>query len=223
MAASGLVLVGFVIMHLLGNLLVFVGQDALNAYAEKLRHLGPMLWAARLFLLAAVTVHIVTSIQLAHENAAARPQRYAVHRTAEATFAGRTMMLSGVLLLVYIGYHLLHFTFHIAHPDLTGYTDDAGRRSVYAMVVLSFQEWPIVLAYIMGMAALCLHLSHGIASSAQTLGVNSEHTMRTFAWIGRALAFLLFVGYTSIPVAVLLGVVGQDLIVTRTSAALGPP
>ena len=223
MALSGLILVGFVIMHLAGNLLIFLGADAINAYAKKLRDLGPMLWVARAGLLLAVIVHLVTSLQLSIENRRARPVRYAVQRWAETTLAARTMMLSGLLLLAYVVYHLLHVTFHVAHPELTRFTDHGGRISVYAMVVLSFQRWPIVLAYMMGMAALGLHLSHGIASSAQTLGVNSERTIRIFAWIGRLLAFLLFAGYTAIPVAVLLGFVGQELIVTSPSASPGFP
>ena len=215
MAASGLLLIGFVIMHLLGNLLIYGGQDAINAYAKKLRDLGPTLWVARVGLLLAVVVHIVTSIQLSIENQRARPVQYKTKRSAETTLAARTMMLSGVLVLAYLVYHLLHFTFHTAHPALTRVTDDTGHISVYAMVILSFREWPIVLAYIAGMAFVCLHLSHGIASSFQTLGLNNERTLPILTHLGRLLAFLLFIGYVSIPIAVLLGFIGRDLMVTH--------
>ena len=216
MAASGLVLVGFVIMHLLGNLLIYRGPDAINAYAKKLRDLGPMLWVARAGLLLALIVHVVASIQLSIESRRARPVRYQKLRSAETTLAARTMLLSGVLVLAYLIYHLLHFTFHVAHPVLTRVTDDTGHISVYAMVILSFREWPISLAYIAGMACVCLHLSHGIASSFQTLGLTTERTLPVLSWFGRLFAFVVFLGYISIPLAVLLGFIGRDLLVTYT-------
>ena len=205
MALSGLVLVGFVIMHLAGNLLVFAGPDALNAYAEKLRHVPVLLWSARAVLLASVAVHVVTSVQLAHENAAARPQRYAAYRTSEATFTGRTMMLSGGLLLAYIIYHLLHFTFRVTNPSISHGLDALGRRDVYAMVVMSFHHRAISLAYILGMACLCAHLHHGIASTWQTLGFADERSLRIADLIGRVIALGLFAGYSAIPLAVLTG------------------
>ena len=205
MAISGLMLVGFVIMHLAGNLLVFAGAEALNAYAEKLRHVPALLWGARAALLAAVIVHVVTSVQLARENAAARPQHYAAYRAQKSTLAGRTMMLSGLLLLAYLVYHLLHFTFRTAHPELSMAVDPFGRHDVYAMVIMSFNNRAIALVYILGMAVLCAHLHHGIASTWQTLGFADERSLRLAGFIGRTAALLLFVGYSAIPVAVLLG------------------
>ncbi len=208
MAASGLVLVGFVMAHLAGNLLIYGGPSALNAYAEKLRHVPALLWGARLFLLAAVAVHIATSVQLAIENRRARPQRYRLQRSAETTLAARTMLLSGFLVLAYLVYHLLHFTFRTAHPEFSRATDALGRHDVYAMVVLSFQQPPIAFAYVLGMAAVCFHLNHGIGSAAQTLGLTHERTIRLWALAGRLLSFALFIGYVSIPLAILLGLVG---------------
>lgn len=205
MAVSGLILLGFVIAHLLGNLLVFAGSDALNAYAAKLRHLGPLVWAARGFLLAAVAVHVWTSIALSRENAAARPRAYRVKQPLLTSYAAQTMLLSGVLTLAYVAYHLLHFTFGVTYPSFFGKTDAAGRHDVYAMVVLSFQRPIISWIYVVGVGLLCLHLSHGIASTFQTLGFNSERTVPLVARLGRAAALLLFLGYASIPVAVLLG------------------
>ena len=207
MALSGLVLVGFVIMHLAGNLLVFAGPEALNAYAQKLRHFPALLWSARLALLASVVVHIVTSIQLARENAAARPQRYAVYRTSEATLSSRTMMLSGLLLLAYVVYHLLHFTFRTAHPQLSRAVDSLGRHDVYAMVVSSFRQPSISLVYVAAMWLLCLHLAHGIASAFQTLGLTNERTLPILTVLGRLLAVALFLGYSAIPFAILCGMV----------------
>jgi succinate dehydrogenase / fumarate reductase cytochrome b subunit len=207
MALSGLVLVGFLISHLLGNLLIFGGPDALNAYGAKLRHLGWGLWAARGFLLVMAGVHIVTSLQLAAENRRARPRRYHVQRYAETTPAARSMLVSGVLVLAYVIYHLLHFTFRVTNPSISHGVDALGRHDIYAMVVGSFHQPAIALAYVAGMACVCLHLSHGVASAFQTLGLNSERTVPVFSWISRLFAAAMFLGYCAIPAAVLSGVV----------------
>ncbi len=207
MALSGVLLLGFVVAHLAGNLLVFAGPEALNAYAKKLRLLGPGLWAARLGLLGLAAVHVVTSIQLAIENRRARPQPYAVVRHSASTLAGRTMVLSGLLVLAYLVYHLAHFTWQTAHPAVAHLTDSSGRHDVYRMVVLSFQQPAIVLAYVLGVGLVGLHLSHGIGSSCQTLGVTNERVVEAVRRAGRLIAWALFLGYAAIPAAVLLGVV----------------
>lgn len=205
MAVSGLILVGFVIMHVLGNLTIFLGPDALNAYALKLRHFGALLWVARGVLLLAVIVHLVTSIQLTIENRRARPVGYRVQRTVETTLGAKTMALSGILLLAYLVYHLLHFTFGVTHPQLAHLTDPLGRHDVYTMVVVSFQNRSLSLAYLIAMAMLCLHVGHGIGSAPQTLGLTTESTIPVFQRFGRILAGLLFLGYSAIPLAVLGG------------------
>ncbi len=205
MASSGLILVGFVIMHLLGNLTIFLGPDALNAYALKLRHFGALRGGARAVLLFAVIVHIVTSIQLTIENRRARPVGYRIQRTAETTLGAKTMALSGFVLLAYLVYHLLHFTFGVTHPYLAHLTDSLGRHDVYTLVVVSFQNLYLSLAYVVAMAILCLHLGHGIGSAPQTLGLNTESTIPVFQRLGRILAGLLFLGYSAIPLAVLSG------------------
>lgn len=207
MALTGILLIGFLFAHLAGNLLIFAGPEALNAYAEKLRHLGPGLWAARLSLLALAGTHIVTSLQLAVENRRARPQPYAVVRHGTSTLAGRTMVLSGLLVLSYLVYHLAHFTWQTAHPAVAHLTDPSGRHDVYRMVVLSFQQPAIVLAYILGVGLVGLHLSHGIGSACQTLGVTNARIVETLRRAGRLLAWALFLGYSAIPAAVLLGAV----------------
>ena len=207
MAISGLVLAGFVLMHLLGNLLIYAGPEALNTYALKLRHLGDLLWVARGFLLGAVLVHLWTTIALARENAKARPRAYRIKAPLLTSYAAQTMLLSGVLALAYLVYHLLHFTFGVTYPSLFNKTDAAGRHDVYSMVVLSFQHPLISWIYIVGVALLCLHLSHGIASVFQTLGLNNERIIPVVGWIGRVIAALLFLGYASIPASVLLGIV----------------
>lgn len=205
MAVSGLVLLGFVIAHLLGNLQIFLGPEAINAYAVKLRHYGALLWVARGVLLLALLLHVWTSIQVTVENRRARGGRYAVYRPGVTGVAARSMMLTGVLLLSYIAYHLLHFTFRTVHPELVHATDALGRHDVYRMMVRSFQDPGISAAYVAGMAALCLHLSHGFGSAFQTLGLNTERTIPLTTALSRLLAGLIFLGYTSIPAAVLLG------------------
>ena len=207
MAVSGLLLVGFVIAHLLGNLLIYLGPEAINAYAQHLRDLGPLLWVARGALLAAVVMHAATSVHLAVENRRARPQPYQLVRRRETTLAARTMMASGLLLVAYLAYHLLHFTFGATNPTLSRVTDALGRHDVYAMMVLSFQQPAISLAYLLGMTALCLHLGHGIGSVFQTLGLTTERTLPRITRVGRLVALALYLGYISIPCAVLLGIV----------------
>lgn len=207
MAASGLILFGFVVGHLAGNLLIFAGPDALNGYARKLRHLGLGLWVVRGLLLASVGVHIWTSLELSIENRRARPVPYRRYRPAETTLAARTMMLSGVLVLAYLVYHLLHFTFHVTNPGLAHLPDPLGGHDVYTMMVLSFQHRAISLAYLVGVGMVCAHLSHGVASAFQTLGLNNERTLTCVERAGRAMAWGIFVGYASIPLSVLFGLI----------------
>ena len=207
MAISGLVLVAFIIGHLAGNLLIFRGPEALNAYGAKLRDLGWGLWAARLGLLLAAAVHIVTSVTLAMENRRARPQPYRIQRYKEATPTSRAMLVSGVLVLAYLVYHLLHFTFRVTHPALSSGVDAQGRHDVHAMVVGSFQQAPITVAYLAGMACVAWHLDHGVASAFQTLGVSSERAVPLFGRLSRLFALAVFLGYSAIPAAVWLGIV----------------
>ena len=207
MAVSGLMLVGFVIAHLLGNLLIYLGPDAINDYAQHLQELGPLLWMARAALLASVVAHAATSVQLHLENRRARPQPYRRARRRETTIAAQTMMASGLLLVAYLAYHLLHFTFGLTNPAISHALDARGRHDVYAMMVRSFQQPLISLAYILGMTVLCLHLGHGIGSVFQTLGLANERTVPLAARAGRLVAFAIYLGYVSIPLAVLLGIV----------------
>jgi succinate dehydrogenase / fumarate reductase cytochrome b subunit len=207
MALSGLALLGFVVMHLAGNLLIFRGPGALNAYAAKLEHLGGWLWVPRIGLLAALLVHIWASIQVTLENRRARPRAYARFRPAETTLAARTMMATGILLLAFLVYHLLHFTFRVTHPEISHGLDALGRRDVYTMVVRSFQQPLLSLAYFLGVGAVCFHLSHGIASTCQTLGLSNERTLALLSQAGAWAAVLIFLGYSAIPLAALLGLV----------------
>src|SRR5262245_24188803 len=139
MAGSGIALAGFIVGHLAGNLKIFFGPEALNSYSAFLKSLGELLWVARIGLLAMVGFHIWTAVSLTLENRAARPVAYANKTYIEASYASRTMHLSGVIVLFYIVYHLMHFTFVTVHPEFGHFTDAQGRHDVYRMVVSSFQ------------------------------------------------------------------------------------
>ncbi len=205
-AATGVVLILFVIGHLLGNLQIFLGPDWINGYSVHLHDLGPLLWLIRAFLLVVVLAHIYYTIRLAIENRRARPEPYRRRDFVKATFASRTMVMSGLILLVFIIYHLLHFTFRTTDPRFLNMPKDPlGHYDVYSMMVLGFQRPLVSGFYILGMFLLALHLSHGSSSFFQSLGLNNQKLTPRLALGGRIFAWLLFFGYSSIPVAVLLG------------------
>lgn len=205
-AATGVVLILFVIGHLVGNLQIFLGPEWINGYAEHLRDLGPLLWVIRAFLLVTVLAHIYYTFRLAIENRRARPQRYRRKDIVKATLASRTMAMSGLILLAFIIYHLLHFTVRTTDPRfLTLPKDPLGHYDVYSMMVYGFMNPFVSGFYILGMFLLALHLSHGSSSFFQSLGLNNQKLTPRLAFAGRVFAWLLFIGYSSIPAAVLLG------------------
>ena len=205
-AVTGVILIIFVIGHLLGNLEMYLGQDHTNWYAEFLRSTGPLLWIVRIVLIVAVVAHIVATIQLTLENRRAKPRKYTVKVSQASTIASRTMVYSGLLVLCFVIYHLLHFTFQTTHPEFRTLTDAQGRHDVYHMVILGFRRPLISLFYILGVYLLALHLSHGFASVPQTLGINNRKVSGMISDGGRALSWLIFAGYASIPITVLLGI-----------------
>lgn len=207
MAVTGLLLFGFVFVHMLGNLQIFLGQDALNDYAKHLADLPALLWPARVVLLSLLLLHIGTAISLSFENRRARPVRYVRETTIQASYASRTMMMSGVIVFLFIVYHILHFTLGRVQPQFYGHLDAHGHKDVYSMVVLGFQNVFVSASYIVAMAALCLHLSHGFQSLFQSLGLRDEKSGPCLTKLSRALALLIFIGNSSIPVAILLGLV----------------
>lgn len=207
MAVTGLILVLFVIVHLLGNTSIFAGPDGINAYAVALRELGPVVWIFRLAMLAFFLIHIWLGVKLTIENNQARSVSYAQKKNIRTSYAAQTMIYTGVILLVFVVYHLLHFTFQVTNPELSHFTDAAGRHDVYAMVVLSFQKFFITLVYVLAMVFLLLHLSHGIGSMFQSSGINSRNSIPVMQSIGKWVAVVLFVGYITIPIAILVGIV----------------
>ena len=205
MAVTGLFLMGFVVAHLLGNLQIFLGPDWLNGYSEHLEELPLLLWPVRVFLLLTLLTHMITAIQLAIQNKSARPIRYLQEGTVQATLASRTMVLTGLTLFLFIIYHLLHFTWGVAHPQYGHFKDAQGRDDVYSTVILSFRDARISAVYALAMFVLCTHLRHGSASFLQSLGWIPAGAEKKARRLGSFFGWLIFAGYTAIPVSAFLG------------------
>jgi succinate dehydrogenase / fumarate reductase cytochrome b subunit len=206
-AITGIFLVLFVIGHMLGNLSIFLGQDAINSYAQFLQGLGEILWLVRIVLLTCVVLHIWFTITLWHENMKARPQKYAVKNDLGTTVYARLMRISGLTVLAFVLYHLAQFTWQAFTPETKTWVDALGRHDVYRMVITAF-ECPFVSGfYILAVGLLGMHLSHGIASLFQTLGITTEKMRPVFEKGGLIVAWIIFLGFASIPTAVLLGLV----------------
>lgn len=202
MAVTGIILVGFVMVHMLGNLQVYLGPGPMNAYGEFLRHLihGSFLWVARAVLLLAVVLHIWSATSLTLTSRRARPIAYREQKWKESTYASRTMRWSGVILFFFIVYHLMHFTIGNAHPSFI-------EGDIYHNFVAGFRSVPVSLVYIVAMVLLGLHLRHGVWSMFQTLGVSHPRAIaaaKTGAWIYAAIVVL---GNISFPLAVLAGII----------------
>jgi succinate dehydrogenase / fumarate reductase cytochrome b subunit len=198
MALTGIILVGFVIVHLLGNLQAFAGADKFNAYAHTLKTMAPVLWAARLTLLTAVCLHIWAAFSLWRLKAEARPIGYAKKKSIDSSYASRTMYWSGPILLLFIVYHLMQFTIG------TGGTRFV-EEEPYDNLVAGFEVPAIAVFYILSMACLCLHLFHGIWSMLQTLGIHHPKYTPLLRFVAKVIAIALFLGFSSIPLAVMLG------------------
>ncbi len=207
MAVTGLAMVLFAIVHLLGNSSIFVGPSGINAYAEHLHSMPlPIIIAFRAVLLVLFVVHVIYGIQLTIENRSGRPSEYAVKATRKTTFASENMIWTGLLLLAFIVYHILHFTLRVT-PGLTLVNDASGHFNVFAMVASSFSGFAGAGIYAAAMAVLFLHLYHGIQSLFQTFGVANDTTLPTITTTGRIVALVLFLGFASIPFSILLGII----------------
>jgi succinate dehydrogenase / fumarate reductase, cytochrome b subunit len=201
MAVTGLIMVAYLITHVLANLLVFQGPANINAYSAFLHGTGGALWAARLVLLAALVLHVVAAVQLAARRYEARPEPYVGGREPQvSTWASRSIRWGGVLILVFLVYHILHFTVGTAHPDFV-----AG--DPYHNVANGFTDLPVVIIYVIAMAAVGLHLYHGVWSSGRSLGVSPPSPQPLRRQIAVVLAVLIWLGFTVIPIAVYAGVV----------------
>jgi succinate dehydrogenase / fumarate reductase, cytochrome b subunit len=205
MALSGVVLLGYLVLHMLGNLKVFQGPEHFNAYAENLRLLGaPLLgrgqalWVVRIVLLIAVGAHIWSAVAVTRASWRARPTGY--HRLAlvETTYAARTIRWGAVIIVVYVVYHLLDFTFGRVNPGFVP-------GDVYRNVIASFRVAPIAVAYVIANIVVGLHVYHGVWSGAQTLGLNRAPSDRWRRRGAAGFAVLLTAGYLVVPLAVLAG------------------
>ncbi|HVS14856.1 MAG TPA: succinate dehydrogenase cytochrome b subunit [Thermoanaerobaculia bacterium] len=208
MAVTGLMLFGFVVAHMTGNLKVFLGAEAINHYAEWLREVGEplfphttVLWILRVGLLAAVALHVASATQLTLINRRARPRGYERLEPVQLDYASRTMRWSGVLILLYVGYHLMHLTWGNVHADFVP-------GDVHHNLVVAFREWPIAAVYVTANVALGFHLYHGLWSLFQSLGI--DHPLikpwrRPFAV---TFAVVVTLGYVAVPIGILAGLVG---------------
>lgn len=233
MALSGLVLVLFVMGHMLGNLQIFLGPDVINAYAYKLHHVLPTeaLWAVRLVLLATIATHLWAAITLTIDNRRARPQSYDKDRVVQASYSSRTMRMSGIILLAFIIFHIAHFTTRSV-PSMA--YEEAGVLSqtevplikqgevvtkdgyevmtfnVYDMMVDGFQVWWVSLFYIIATGLLCMHLTHGVGSMFQSLGLRNQLWRQRFSKIALVYGWVVFLGFAVIPAATLAGILKND-------------
>ncbi|GJF31010.1 succinate dehydrogenase [Kitasatospora sp. NE20-6] len=206
MAASGAVMLLYLVAHMLGNLKVFFGPDDINGYAAWLRTVGQpflghawFLWIARVVLLASVLAHGVAAYQLSRRDLAARPQKYA-RRRARSSYATRTMRWGGVILALFLVWHILDLTTLTVNPR-------AEEGHPYQNIVASFSTWYGDGIYIVAMLALGLHVRHGFWSAAQTLGLNNPRRDRVLKATANGLALVLTAGFVAVPVAVMIGAV----------------
>src|SRR3954471_24493611 len=202
MGVTGLIGVGFVIVHALGNLLVFRGSAAINSYSHFLKSTGELLWGLRIVLIVAVILHVIAAVQLTVQSRAARPTGYVKRDPQAATVASRTMRWGGALLLIFIVLHILHFTTGTIRP--AGYFSS---EDVYANVVYSFRIWWVALFYVVAMIALGLHLFHGAWSSVRSIGVSPQSPQPLHRRVSLVIALFVWAAFTSIPIAVFSGIV----------------
>ena len=211
MAVTGLVLLGFVAGHLVGNLQIFLPAQKINAYAHFLENLGAALWLIRLFLLTCLLVHVWVAIQLTLENRAARPAGYGVEHVNRATLASRLMARTGLVVLAFVLYHLADFTLRLQHPEWGEHTfrlaDGTMVRDVHAMMVAGFSRAGVSAFYVLAVGLLSYHLSHGIVSMVQTLGLKNEKWTAGLERGAAVFCWLYFLGNAAIPLAILAGVV----------------
>jgi succinate dehydrogenase / fumarate reductase, cytochrome b subunit len=201
MAVTGLIWVAYLVTHVLANLLVFQGPSGINAYSAFLHGTGGALWIPRIVLIAALVFHVVAAAQLAGRRHEARPTGYAAGRDPQvSTIASRSIRWGGALILAFLVYHILHFTVGTAHPDFV-------EGDPYHNVAAGFRSLPVVIVYLVAMAAVGLHLYHGLWSSGRSLGLSAPSPRPLRRSLALVLAVLVWLGFTVIPVAVYAGVI----------------
>ncbi len=209
MGVTGLIGIGFLILHAAGNLQAFESASKLNDYSAMLH--GPaseLLWLLRVVLVVAVVLHVLMAYQLTRISMAARPIGYQHREPQVSTLAARTMKWGGVLLLAFIVFHILHFTTQTLDPGgWRGVTDSQGHRDVYGNIVASFRVWWVSAFYIVAMLALGMHLYHGTWSSVRTLGYAKPSHNPLHRRLALAVAIVIWLGFTIVPVGVIAGVI----------------
>ena len=210
MSVTGFFLFLFVIGHLVGNLQIFLGPEAINRYGHFLQSNIELLWPVRIVLLTFLLVHIWAAAKVSLENKAARPVGYAAYQPKGSTYASRTMLMSGSIAFVFIIYHLLHYTAQVKYINLTGqdfttFLDAEKRHDIFKMMVVGFSNRWVSAFYTLGVGLLCLHLSHGASSMFQSIGWKEDAYRPFLDKAARVVALLVFIGYISIPIAILCG------------------
>ncbi|MFO1512301.1 MAG: succinate dehydrogenase cytochrome b subunit [Verrucomicrobiota bacterium] len=217
MAGTGVLLFLFVVGHLVGNLQVFGPPELITTYAHFLQSKPLMVWGARLGLLVLVALHITTAIQLSAANKAARPVGYAGGEAYGSTWQSRYMLMSGIVILAFILYHLAHFTARL--PAINGVGDFTKLKTVlhgdtvpdvYAMMILGFQVWWVAAFYLIAQALLFIHLGHGISSAFQSFGLRNHVWWPRIQLLAKVVSIAIFLGYASIPAAIFLRIVGSE-------------
>ncbi len=210
MAVTGIILVAFVVLHMLGNLQVFVGPEKMNRYAAFLQGLGELLWLARIILLIALILHVMMAWQLMQRSRMARPLGYQQREPQVSTVASRTMRWGGVLILVFVIFHILHFTTGTLFPYASR-TDAMypafDHANVYGNIIAAFRSPWVVTFYVVAMLFLLLHLFHGAWASLRTLGLVKPSPRPLQRPVATIIALAVWLGFTAIPVAVFLGVI----------------
>jgi succinate dehydrogenase / fumarate reductase, cytochrome b subunit len=205
MAVTGLLLLLFAIVHMTGHLQMFGGQDVYNRYAHFLQELWEVKWPVRIGLAALLVIHIAFAIGLVARNRAARPVGYAMYKPVVSSPLGRAMALTGIFVFAFLAFHILHFTIGQVQPDYFHVMDPKDRWDAYSMFVHGFQHPALYIVYLVGIAALSMHLGHGASSWLSSLGL--RHPKYPIDRLGPRLAALLFAGYMIPPTAVLVGLI----------------
>lgn len=211
-ALTGIILVLFLFGHLLGNLTIFLGSDWINSYAQHLKDWSPLLWTVRVILIVAVILHIYFTMLLWNRSATATPRKTVFRTHIQTSVFSRTIRLSGLVVFAFVIFHLAHFTWGLVQPEYAHLNTPQGQHNVFEMMVYGFRNPYIVGFYMMGLALLAFHLSHGIGSLFQTLGISNRRLQPVFHMAGRWIAWLLFAGYVSIPLSVFFFGLGKDLV-----------
>ena len=213
MAVTGVMLVLYIVIHTVGNLLIYLGPDSINSYSQFLHSLGPLLWVVRAGLILAAVLHVWTSIALKLDNLDAKPDKYAVKRYVKAKLTSRTMLWTGIAIFLFVIYHVSHLTLGSTHPEHidTEIVNNIERTKVYDMVILGFKSPFVSIGYIIAVVIVGFHLNHAIQSMFQTLGLNHPSYFPRIQKCSVSLSVLIVLCLVSIPITILLGIVGGSI------------